>query len=100
VYARVSTLEGPADQIDEGFRYLREQILPNAFQEDEGFKGALALADRQSGKTLTITLWESEETMRATEEEANRLRSELAEAGGETIAAVERYEVGVFEVGS
>jgi hypothetical protein len=36
--------------------------------------------------------------MRATEEEANRLRSELAQAGGETITAVERYEVGVFEV--
>jgi hypothetical protein len=36
--------------------------------------------------------------MRATEEEANRIRSELAQAGGETIAAVERYEVGVFEV--
>jgi heme-degrading monooxygenase HmoA len=98
MYARLSTLEGPPDQIDEGFRYIREQILPNAFQEDEGFKGALALADRQSGKTLTLTFWESEETMHATEEEANRIRSELAQAGGETIAAVESYEVGVFEV--
>jgi len=38
--------------------------------------------------------------MRATEEEANRLRSELAQAGGETIAGVERYEVGIFEVES
>ena len=98
MYARASTLEGPPDQIDEGLRYIREQILPKAFQDDEGFKGALALADRQSGKTLTITFWESEEAMRATEEEANRLRSEIAQAGGETIAAVERYEVGVFEV--
>jgi heme-degrading monooxygenase HmoA len=77
---------------------MREEIMPKAFQEDEGFKGVLALADRQSGKTLTITFWESEETMRATEEEANRLRSELAQAGGETIAGVERYEVGIFEV--
>ena len=98
MHTRVSTLEGPPDQIDEGLRYLREQILPNAFQDDEGFKGALALVDRQSGKTLTITFWESEEAMHATEEEANRIRSELAQAGGETIAAVERYEVGVFEV--
>jgi len=36
--------------------------------------------------------------MRATEEEAKRIRSELAQSGGETIAAVERYEIGVFEV--
>jgi heme-degrading monooxygenase HmoA len=98
MYARVSTFEGPPDQIDEGLRYMREEIMPKAFQEDEGFKGVLSLADRQSGKTLTITFWESEETMRATEEEANRLRSELADAGGETIASVERYEVGIFEV--
>jgi heme-degrading monooxygenase HmoA len=98
VHARVSTFEGPLDQIDEGLRYMREQILPTAFEDDEGFKGVLALADRQSGKTLTITFWESEVAMRATEEEANRLRGELAQAGGETIAAVERYEVSLFEV--
>jgi hypothetical protein len=38
--------------------------------------------------------------MRASEEEANRLRGDIAQAGGETIAAVERYEVGLFEVES
>jgi hypothetical protein len=36
--------------------------------------------------------------MRDSEEEASRLRSESAEAGGETIAGVERYEVPIFEV--
>jgi len=66
----------------------------------DGFKGMIALGDRQSGKTLGITFWESEEAMRASEEEANRLREESAEAGGDTIAGVERYEVGVFEVES
>ena len=48
----------------------------------DGFKGMIALGDRQSGKTLGITFWESEEAMRASEEEANRLREESAEAGG------------------
>jgi heme-degrading monooxygenase HmoA len=100
VHARASTFEGPPDRIDDGLRYMREEILPTAFQEDEGFKGALALTDRQSGKMLTITFWESEEAMRASEEEANRLRGDIAQAGGETIAAVERYEVGLFEVES
>jgi hypothetical protein len=53
VHARASTFEGPPDRIDDGLRYMREEILPTAFQEDEGFKGALALTDRQSGKMLT-----------------------------------------------
>jgi hypothetical protein len=38
--------------------------------------------------------------MRASEEDANRLREESAEAGGQQIAGVERYEVNLFEVES
>jgi len=80
-------------------RQVREEVLPRAKQID-GFKGMIALGDRHSGKTLGITFWESEEAMRASEEAANRLREESAEAGRETIASVERYEVGLFEVES
>ncbi len=99
MYARVSTLEGPPDLIDEGLRQVREVVLPGASQM-EGFKGMIALADRQSGKTLGITFWESEEAMRASEEAASHLREDSAEAGGGTIAGVEHYEVGLFEVES
>ncbi len=99
MYARVSTFEGSPDLIDEGLRQAREVVLPRGKQMD-GFKGMIALGDRHSGKTIGITFWESEEAMRASEEEANRLREESAEAGGDTIAGVERYEVGIFEVES
>src|SRR5215204_940725 len=97
VYARVSTLEGPPELMDEGLRQAREVVLPQGRLMD-GFKGMIALGDRHSGKTLGITFWESEEAMRASEEAANRLREESAEAGGDTIVSVERYEVGLFEV--
>jgi heme-degrading monooxygenase HmoA len=99
VYARVSTLEGSPEQIDEGLRFLREEVLPTG-KEDPGFKGLIALGDRQSGKAISITLWESEETMRATEQDANQLRSAWAEGSGQEIASVERYEVGLFEAES
>ncbi len=100
MHARVSIFEGGnPDQIDEMLRQVREQVLPSAKQMD-GFKGLIALGDRQSGKTLGITFWESEEAMRASEEAANQLRQESAEALGEQIAGVERYEVGLFEVES
>jgi heme-degrading monooxygenase HmoA len=99
VYARVSMFEGSPDQIDEFLRQSREQVLPQA-KQDEGFKGIIALTDGQSGKLLGITLWESEEAMRATEQDANQLREESAEASGGTVAGVERYEVGLFEVES
>jgi hypothetical protein len=54
----------------------------------------------QSGKTMGITFWGDEEAMRASEVAANRLRSESVEAGGGTVASVERYEVGLIEMSS
>ena len=99
MHARVSTLEGAPATIDELLGQVREEVLPRARQM-EGFKGMIALGDPDSGKTMGITLWESEEALRASEEAANQLREESAEAGGDTIVEVERYEVGVFEVES
>jgi hypothetical protein len=99
VYARVSTLECPPELINESLRQAREVVLPQG-KLMEGFKGMIALGDRHSGRTLGITFWESEGAMCASEEAAKRLREESAKAGGDTIASVERYEVGFFEVES
>lgn len=99
MYARISTLEGSPEHIDEGLRQVRENVLPQ-IQQQEGFKGMVALADRQTGKTIGITFWESEEALKASEEAADRLREDSAEAMSDTIAGVERYEVGLFEVPS
>jgi heme-degrading monooxygenase HmoA len=74
-------------------------VLPQLQQQD-GFKGMTALADHQTGKTLSITFWESEEALRANEEAADRLREDSAEAMSDTIAGVERYEVGFMEMSS
>jgi heme-degrading monooxygenase HmoA len=90
--ARVSRLEGPRDSIDAGVQHATDNILPRARNID-GWLGAFMLADRESGTTVLITLWESPEALRASEEEANRLRQESAEAMGDSIEAVERYEV-------
>ncbi len=64
MYARMSIFEGSPDQLDEGLRQAREEVLPRAKQM-EGFKDMIALGDRQSGKTLGITFWESEEESRS-----------------------------------
>ena len=99
MYARMSTLEGPADRMDEGLRQVREHALPQLQQQD-GFKGFVALGDRQSGKLIGISFWESEEAMRAAEEVGDRTRRESAEAMGDTIEDVDRFEVDLFEAPS
>lgn len=92
MFARVSTFQGPPDQTAEGIRIAREQILPAARLMD-GFKGIYLLFDRESGKSLSVTLWETEADMQASEEAASRVRAESADTSGETVIGVERYEV-------
>jgi len=90
--ARVSTLEGAPDRLDDATRRGEEEILPQARQM-RGWKGVISLIDRRSGGTKLITLWENEDALRASEEEADRLRRHSADAGGSAIRGVERYAV-------
>src|SRR3712207_2915702 len=75
MHARVSTLEGPPEQVNELGRITSEWVAPSLTQMD-GFRGMLALADRQSGKVQLVTFWESEEAMRQSEVEADQLRAD------------------------
>ena len=101
MHATMSFFEGPPHMIDEGVRQAREVVLPQAKEIDPGFKGIIALTDRQVRKMVWITFWESEEAMVASEEAANRLpEEETVEVAGGMVAGVGRYEVGLFELES
>jgi heme-degrading monooxygenase HmoA len=97
LFARVSTFQGPPDQTSEGIRVAREQILPVARLQD-GFVGIYLLYERESGRSLAITLWETQEDMRASEEAALRARTASARASGDVVVGVERYEVALQEL--
>jgi hypothetical protein len=99
MHARVTTLEGAPDKMDDATRHLQEQVLPQLRQMD-GFEGFVAFGDRQSGKLLGVAFWESEEALQATEEKVSSVRSGAADAVGGTVAGVEQYEVVVFEAPS
>ena len=95
--ARVSSLEGSTDGIDKGIAFINETILPEA-AEITGWRGILTLADRTSGKAKTITFWDSPESLRGSEAKADELRTQAADAMGDTISSVARYEVALHEV--
>jgi heme-degrading monooxygenase HmoA len=69
MHARVSKLEGLPEQVDELGRIATEWLAPS-LSEMEGFHTILALADRQSGKVELVTLWESEQAMHQSEQDA------------------------------
>ena len=99
MYARVTTIQGSAEKMDDAASHAQEQTLPQ-LQKMEGFKGFVALGDRQSGRVLGVAFWESEEALRATEGAVSGVRSGAAEASGGIVASVEEYEVLVNEAPS
>jgi heme-degrading monooxygenase HmoA len=90
--ARVSRTEGSPEQVDDVTAFARDNVLERLRALD-GWKGFLALADRDTGRACLISFWESTEALEASEERADDLRRDSAEASGGTIVGVERYEV-------
>jgi heme-degrading monooxygenase HmoA len=62
-------------------------------QQLDGNQGLMLLVDRDSGKAISLTLWDSEENLRSSSEQANTLRERAAGTGGLSIEGVEHYEV-------
>jgi len=100
MWVRMSTFQGSPgqsdDEIEQQVRILSENIIPAARQMD-GYKGVLSLGDRSTGKSISLTFWESEKAMRAGEEAADKLRRQAADEVQEEIAGVERFEVYINE---
>jgi heme-degrading monooxygenase HmoA len=92
MHARMTTLQGNPGEADAAMRQIDDEVIPGIKSQD-GFSGLLALLDRDAGKMIAITFWESEEAMRASEEAANRLRESTANAADEEIVGVDRFEV-------
>ena len=99
MYARVTTIQGAPGKMDDAKGHIQEQTLPQ-LQKMEGFKGFVALGNRQSGKVLGVAFWESEEALRATEQAVSSVRSGAAGAADGIVAGVEEYEVFVNEAPS
>ena len=92
MFARATFGEASPERLEKMIHEILEHVLP-AVRMQEGFKGGTILVQRGSGKVLTVSLWESEQAMDATEEAAHWLRVFSAEAAGGMVTGVGRYDV-------
>jgi heme-degrading monooxygenase HmoA len=87
MHARLSTYEGPAGELTQGF-----DAQTDALKELDGFKAAyFGVSD--SGKAFSLTLWESEDALNASAERAKQLRSDATQPSGAEIQSVEHFEI-------
>jgi heme-degrading monooxygenase HmoA len=96
MFARVSRFQGTPEDAAESASGIGEVV--EKAEALAGFAGMIYLIDRSSGRTMAVTLWESEEAMRASEEAADRIRADEAQKSGASVVAVERYEVVTADV--
>ncbi len=94
MYARSTTITGPSDSIDSGAAMFRDDVMPAVMQMD-GCIGASLMVDRQAGRGIATTAWESLEAMRASAEQVKPLRERTTERMGGT-AQVEEWEIGAL----
>ena len=92
MHARVNTLQMEPGRIDDAVNALESGGL-DKLKAIDGFKGMTVLGDRQSGKSLAISFWESEDALRASEEQVKGVRQETTEAAGAPEPQIEVFEV-------
>jgi heme-degrading monooxygenase HmoA len=90
MFARVSTYEGDAEALREGF-----ERVTGPLEQLDGFERAYFMVDRDSGRAMSVTLWESREALETSTEAANRLRDDATQPSDAAIKSVDSYEVAV-----
>jgi hypothetical protein len=91
MYARVATFESDPSTVDDAISMVRSSV--ESEDTPEGLEGAkmLMLINRETGKGLGVTLFESEDAMRRGDEALNA----MSPGGTERRTSVEFYEVPV-----
>lgn len=87
---RVTRFQFPAADVERAIEQLNgalDRLSKNGLQRVD------ILVNPKTGAAITVAVWESEDAMKASEEEAEEIRSELALELTGWIQAVEQYEV-------
>jgi hypothetical protein len=94
MYARIASFESDPAKVDDAIEMVRGEV--ESGETPEGLEGArmLMLIDRQTGKGLGVTLFDSEEAMHRGDAALNA----MSPGGSERRVSVEFYEVPVQTV--
>jgi heme-degrading monooxygenase HmoA len=89
MHARVSTYRtSDPDSLVEGFRSVTGEL-----ERVDGFTHGYFLVDRETGKALSITMWDSEDALLASQAKADQLRQRASEPSRTSIESVDHYEI-------
>jgi hypothetical protein len=94
MYARVTSFPGLApERISATLKQFEEEHLP-VLEQQAGFMGVWAGVDRNAGRAMAVTFWETLEDLRATDKLADQVRAvAVATSRADREPITDRYEV-------
>lgn len=60
MFVRQTIIHTAIDKIDEAAKLFEESVIPS-FQSQKGYQGASFISDRTTGKSICVSLWDSEQ---------------------------------------
>ena len=94
MYARSTTFHGTPDNIDGGIAFVKNEAAPMLYKID-GCRGLSMLVDRENGKCIVTSSWESEAGMRASDEQLRPIRDRGRDILGGSMQ-VDEWEIAVM----
>jgi hypothetical protein len=95
VFARSSTIKAQPERIDDGIAQVNDEVMP-ALTDIDGCLGLSLLVERSSGRCIATSSWDSEETMRSSNEQLQPVRERLLETLGGDSIEVQEWEIAML----
>lgn len=94
MYARSTTVIAQSLPLDAGVAHIRDETMP-ALQQIDGCVGVSLLVDRQTGRCIATSSWETEEAMHASAELVRPIRDRAAMTFGGS-PTIEEWDIAVL----
>jgi quinol monooxygenase YgiN len=91
VFARIVRYSVDPERCDEALKAFK--AAAEKIGDIEGITGGYVMVDGESGRIVTVTLWEDQAKMEASEVQASRLRQEALRTVEGDVESVERLQV-------
>jgi hypothetical protein len=97
MFSRVNFLQTTPDRMPDVARVVRDVVHPG-IRDEAGYAGYIVLGNRETGRALGVTLWESGEARETSDSKARTIRPIVERETGGTMESVEQYEVLFYDV--
>jgi hypothetical protein len=94
MHARSTTLHGRSENIDAGMQFIETEVRP-MMDHIDGCMGLSCLVDRDTGQCIVTSSWQSEQAMRASDDQLRPIRERAGQIFGGSMQ-VDEWEIAVM----